>query len=100
MLIILKHPSALFQDCGQLLQGGETRTDKLQVGFTFGGSFKVVLFTNLCYKDNHVLQEPANSIVISIYCLLVSVAGKRMFCLLFGIFLTDLHFTMDEYKHS
>ena len=99
MFIILKHPF-VSQDCGQLLQGGETRTDKLQVGFTFGGSFKVVLFTNLCYKDNHVLQEPANSIVISIYCLLVSVAGKRMFCLLFGIFLTDLHFTMDEYKHS
>ena len=75
-----------------------------QTSLTFGGSWKVVLFTNLCYKDNHVLQEPANSIVISVYCLLVSVAGKVMFRFLFGSFLSDchkhLHFTMAYYKHS
>ena len=75
-----------------------------QTSLTFGGSWKVVLFTNLCYKDNHVLQEPANSIVISVYCLLVSVAGKVMFRFLFGSFLSDchkhLHFTVAYYKHS
>ena len=83
----------MFQNCGQLLQGGETRTDKL----VFWGRWKVVLFTNLCYKDNHVLQEPANSIVISIYCLLVSVAGKGMFRIIVWQLSNRLHEHLSTY---
>ena len=87
MLIILKHPSALFQDCGQLLQGGETRTDKLVL--LLGEASK------WCYLQTYVTRTTMYSksrptpssyqFTVFLFQLLV----KECFVLLFGSFLTD-----------